>query len=450
MFQAMLITDTQRGEDSTGAFVVNRDGSSDSIKIASNPFNLFACKEWGTFRSKAISYGRMLVGHNRKATQGGISSENAHPFTEGKIVLVHNGTLRNHKSFKTDKDVDSHAIAHAFNAGDHEEVLSKIDGAFTFVWYNIETEKLYMIRNSERPLWFIETKDTLAFASEGWMAAAQFQRSNEVLTDARELPEGILHEFDLKGNLTTKKIELYKAPPFVYTGKSYHSKYTPTQEEINATWDSYNNDIPDTSCATVTTSFAPFKVKDTIQVSIDRVERTLNHATNKVGLKAFGTAQELGKPEWEFVGWLAEGTVSAPTEKEWIQYPCTGEVTAIVASNCGPSLWLTDIAIDDITETFADPIGSWTFSKIVDSEKCSKCKSSIDYRDAIFTSINVKKSNVRIHCAKCVADGMPIGDVRNAFIQRRNAAIQSRKPVSQSPSNHPLITTGPQSTPSIH
>ena len=36
---------------------------------------------------------RAVVGHNRSATRGGITTETAHQFQEGPITIVHNGTL---------------------------------------------------------------------------------------------------------------------------------------------------------------------------------------------------------------------------------------------------------------------------------------------------------------------------------------------------------------------
>src|SRR5574343_169279 len=48
-------------------------------------------KVFGT--SVLLSTLRAVIGHNRSATVGKSSTANSHPFQEGPITLVHNGTL---------------------------------------------------------------------------------------------------------------------------------------------------------------------------------------------------------------------------------------------------------------------------------------------------------------------------------------------------------------------
>jgi hypothetical protein len=60
---------------------------------------------------------RFVMGHTRKATVGGISVENAHPFEIGNIVGAHNGGVSNHselnKQYGRNFEVDSmHIFAH--------------------------------------------------------------------------------------------------------------------------------------------------------------------------------------------------------------------------------------------------------------------------------------------------------------------------------------------------
>lgn len=438
-FQALLINDTQRGEDSTGAFVVNKDGGARSIKIASNPFNLFACKEWDTFRSTAIQTGRILVGHNRKATQGAINSENAHPFSEGKIVLVHNGTLRNHAKFGTGKTVDSHAIACAFNEGSHEEILSQIEGAFAFVWYNLETEKLYMIRNAERPLWLVTAGDTLAFASEAWMAAGQFVRENETVTNISPLPEGVLYEFSLDGTCATKALELYKAPPLIQQSQNYSNPYRhghwneEWQESLENVSAITRDVVTEDQRVVIPFKKGPYLVNETLQVKINRINRELNPRTNTIRYKAYGVTQEILKPVWDIVAWLPLETQASDLE-QWLTGPTTACVETVHDNLvAGASLWMNSLDLDKPVETYTSTIGSWTWCKIVDTECCTKCATTITYDDAAFTSVNIKKNDLRIVCSKCVANSLPVGDMRNGFIKRRFAAVQNRQLVGQEP-----------------
>ena len=110
-FELMLYMDTLRGEDSTGVFLVERNGNVHIAKQVGDGAAFLRSKEWNDMRGKAFSSGWALIGHNRKATKGSITDENAHPFwVDDKIVLVHNGTVYNHKKM-ADTEVDSHAIA---------------------------------------------------------------------------------------------------------------------------------------------------------------------------------------------------------------------------------------------------------------------------------------------------------------------------------------------------
>src|SRR5579864_8678836 len=93
-FEQMLIVNTVRGKDSVGAFTKFGNGDVRVIKHGSNPFNLINSKEWEGFRQSVVNRGRFLIGHNRASTIGKVSTDNAHPFVEDHIILVHNGTLR--------------------------------------------------------------------------------------------------------------------------------------------------------------------------------------------------------------------------------------------------------------------------------------------------------------------------------------------------------------------
>jgi len=165
----MLYLDTFRGYDSTGVFSVNNDNDVHVLKEATPGFVFIHRKEFKNFCAELIRSGKIFVGHNRAATKGEVSDENAHPFrVDNKLVLVHNGTVRgDHKKLK-DTKVDTEAIAHVIaEEQDISKALKKINAAYALVWYDIQAKKLHIIRNTERPLYTTSLKTgAFLFASE--------------------------------------------------------------------------------------------------------------------------------------------------------------------------------------------------------------------------------------------------------------------------------------------
>lgn len=168
IFSILLYLDVLRGEDSTGAFVVDGLGNVELAKDATPAADFIRTNEYKSLKDLAFKKGWAMVGHNRSATRGTITDRNAHPFAvDDKIVLVHNGTLVGGHKHHADTDVDSEAIAHLLaKEEDPEQVLRKVNGAFALIWYDVDNKKLNFIRNTQRPLWLLETANEFIFASE--------------------------------------------------------------------------------------------------------------------------------------------------------------------------------------------------------------------------------------------------------------------------------------------
>ena len=207
IFLQMLISDMWRGMDSTGVFGVNEHGNLDMIKDASAAPFFINKKESTTFFNKFIQDYHIVVGHNRKATMGQVTSENAHPFIEGNICLIHNGTLTNHKKL-ADTTVDSHAICHHINEHGYKSALKNIEGAYTLIWYDASQKTLFFARNSERPLYLVETNDKIYLASEGKMLDWILDRNNISKYQVQNVPTDRVFRFSLE----SRKLESESKP----------------------------------------------------------------------------------------------------------------------------------------------------------------------------------------------------------------------------------------------
>lgn len=170
LFQEMLYVDAVRGMDSTGAFMVNHKNQVQVVKQAIDPGTFTRTKSWKAFKSEITKKARVVIGHNRKATFGAVTSKNAHPFVDKGIVLVHNGYIGNARDIDASKEVDSETIIEALDkVKDPIEAIRSLTGAFAIIWYNHRTRKLYMTRNRERPLFMSHGHTMLYTASEGQM-----------------------------------------------------------------------------------------------------------------------------------------------------------------------------------------------------------------------------------------------------------------------------------------
>lgn len=120
-----------RGYDSSGVVVIGKDAR--CIKAVGKLENL------EKKLSENIPEGIVGVGHNRWATHGNVTEENAHPHADckGNIFVVHNGIIENYRELKeklkakghtflsqTDTEVLPHLIEHFFQ-GNIEDAVRK-------------------------------------------------------------------------------------------------------------------------------------------------------------------------------------------------------------------------------------------------------------------------------------------------------------------------------------
>jgi len=225
-----LYADALRGHDSTGVFTVDRQLSTvDVYKRAMTAYDYLGMSYYKTRFSSKFLDSPFIVGHNRKATKGGIHNSTAHPFISDNIVMVHNGTLINHKSLPSGEDfvVDSEALANAMSKIGAKEAFEKAVGAFAVVWYDTDEQKVSMVRNTERPLHYANCKehDSVLIASEPVMLMWIAFRNKIQIDKIIPLKEGEITTFDKDDlyNPTKTTIKLATRPVIYnnyYKGKT--------------------------------------------------------------------------------------------------------------------------------------------------------------------------------------------------------------------------------------
>jgi hypothetical protein len=454
LFEQMLVINSLRGKDSVGAFSTYRNNQVEVVKLGSNVFNLFKCQDWDTFKTRVKSRGRFLIGHNRAATRGAVNTENAHPFVEEKIILVHNGTLLSHEHLSSKVcEVDSNAIAHALSEKSLEEVLPRLHGAFALVWYDTEQRKLFAVRNDQRPLCVIRLSDMYVLSSEPGIAMLPIMRQDRKVEAVDDVEPWTLFEFAMDGTLTTRKIEK-KTEPAWKNYKIAHQYSSATREAIHRFDEEGDDDVSmgwygaqyqdcrrqdppfDTrsttkTCALTspsenngsarerknevgptaqTSSKTDTSIKEldsiaynntrSIQIPHPRLTREklvlfkpieLIHITAHNKFRFRGKLHETGEMLHDVIGYFPEKVTEKELMMQWIGKYCMGRVLYVSDTTGGISVYLKDAHVASTIKTFGNAITPLAvWSQVMNSGKCCKCGCSIKGLDKEFTSITMK------------------------------------------------------------
>ena len=224
----LAIIDILRGKHSTGMCVMDSKGVVSTFKRAVNGVDF---QDFKQFDQLMVGTLNMFLGHNRYATQGEVNNVNAHPFEFDNIVGAHNGTLRNYSKLDgyTEFEVDSECLYNHINNNGIEDAYSKAHGAMALTWFQLDGAKLYMVRNSERPLSYTYTEDgkCMFWASEAWMLAAALGRNNIKHGEILQVKENTLYTFDvpiqasgINFKLEMPKVKKLKKPTPTVTAKA--------------------------------------------------------------------------------------------------------------------------------------------------------------------------------------------------------------------------------------
>lgn len=192
----LLYGNQERGKDSLGYYtkecgVVKKLGLPETILSTS------------TF---TISGKGMFIGHVRAATSGAKIEQNAHPFKHDNIILVMNGTLSNHfelareygldiKKFDVDSDILTAIIAKTQN----EVALTKIKGGCAVVFTDTNTDKMYVYRNNDRPLYRGKLGNSM------YISSMLIPLKIIGCSDVKEFKDGYLYTIE-NGEILTQKV----------------------------------------------------------------------------------------------------------------------------------------------------------------------------------------------------------------------------------------------------
>lgn len=223
-FKTMLLVDSLRGEDSTGIFAVESNGNVHIAKEASHSGVFIQSQEMDAIRGQMIKNGWVIAGHNRKATRGSINDKNAHPFwKDDKVVLLHNGTFNGDHKKHADTEVDSEAIAHLLASHEPdqvEQVFNKIDAAYATMWYDVRNQTFNVLRNTQRPVWFMNAQHCWILASEPDFIEFAMKRE-KLLPEKDSIPKFLLEDNLMQCSIDNGKLKI-KAVPLKIEKKVYH------------------------------------------------------------------------------------------------------------------------------------------------------------------------------------------------------------------------------------
>jgi asparagine synthase (glutamine-hydrolysing) len=209
---SMLSCMIHRGPDGAGLVANGQIVKSNSIATMQSQFQKVSAKS--------------ALGHTRLAIVGG--TYGAQPFSscDGRLVLVHNGEIYNYKELrkKLEKDhkfnttTDSEVIVHLLE--NHlrknslldalKRTVAKLDGVYALAIQDMQTGETVLVRDriGVRQLYYTDTKDLVAFASERkalWRIGVEEPTSRIMPGSAIIIsPDGQLHTFQVADPIPPK------------------------------------------------------------------------------------------------------------------------------------------------------------------------------------------------------------------------------------------------------
>lgn len=184
--------------------------------------------------SDTYNWGNLTFGHTRLSIID-LEAESNQPFSIGKDIIIFNGEIYNYLELKEILVAEGHKFR---TKGDTEvlllwlinkgiEAINKVEGMFTFSWFNEESLELILCRDSLgiKPLYIYQDDENLIFASEIKSIFASYPESKNIdknliaeyllngfiyepdtgFVNIRKIQPGTFEKYDLDRNLLFKK-----------------------------------------------------------------------------------------------------------------------------------------------------------------------------------------------------------------------------------------------------